>query len=171
MERWYVIRSKPQKEQFLWEQLVSRNLNADLPQIRVKPVNPRAKKARPFFPGYLFIKMDIDKVGCSPFRSIPGSCGLVMFGGEAACITDAVWFEIHQHLAEINNRHVAAEREAKKGAPVWIREGPLAGYQAIFDMRLPDTERVRVLIRLMRDQQIRVELPAGQLEFAEYSYR
>jgi len=171
MEHWYVIRSKPQKEQFLWEQLTLRNIKADLPQIHVRPVNPRAKKVKPFFPGYLFINVDFEKMGYTAFQSIPGSTGLIMFGGEAASIPDPVWLDIHQHLAELNTRRDITARNPKKGSPVWIREGPLCGYQAIFDMRLPDTERVRVLIRLVRDQQIRVELPAHQLEFAEYSYK
>jgi len=171
MERWYVIRSKPQKEQFLWEQLVMRNIKADLPQLTIKPVNPRSRKNRPYFPGYLFVKVDVERLGTTILNAIPGSTGLVMFGGEAASIPDALWEEIHQKVAEINNNRRSAERDSRKGAPVWIREGPLSGYQAIFDVRLPETERVRVFIRLLRDQQIRVELPQDQVEFVEYSYR
>ena len=171
MDRWYAIRSKPQKEQFLWEQLALRSIKADLPEIRVKPVNPRARTSRPFFTGYLFLRIDIEKTGASIFNTIPGSAGLVMFGGEAASIPDAVWEEIHQKVIELNTRKEALEREIPKGTPVWIREGPLSGYQAIFDMRLPDTERIRVLIRLVRDQQVRVELPLGQVAFSEFSYR
>ncbi len=171
MERWYVIRSKPQKEQFLWEQLVMRNIKADLPQLTVKPVNPRSRKTRPYFPGYLFVKVDVERLGTSILNSVPGSTGLVMFGGEAASIPDVLWEEIHQKVAEINNRKLAAERDPRKGTPVRICEGPLSGYQAIFDSRLPETERVRVFIRLLRDQQIRVELPIHQVEFAQIAYR
>ena len=52
----------------------------------------------------------------------------------------------------------------KPGDPVRISSGPFAGYEAIFDMRLPGSERVRVLIQMLTDRNMPVELKAGQVQ-------
>ena len=51
------------------------------------------------------------------------------------------------------------------GDTIVISDGPFAGYEAIFDARLPGSERVRVLLQLLNSQrQIPVELKAGQIK-------
>jgi len=53
----------------------------------------------------------------------------------------------------------------KPGDEVNISSGPFAGYEALFDARLPGSERVRVLIKMLSDQRrIPVELKSGQVE-------
>jgi hypothetical protein len=59
---WYVIRSKPNKEDFLANQLSAYSIKAFYPSIRVKPVNSRARKIKAFFPTYLFVDVDLDTV-------------------------------------------------------------------------------------------------------------
>ena len=51
----------------------------------------------------------------------------------------------------------------RSGDSVVIHSGPFAGYEAIFDARLPGPERVRVLLKLLRNRQMPVDLPAGQV--------
>ena len=72
---WYVLRSKPRKEEFLSEQLESRRVDTYCPRIRVQVVNPRARKVRPYFPGYVFVHADIQQTGLSAFQYIPGAPG------------------------------------------------------------------------------------------------
>ncbi len=50
-----------------------------------------------------------------------------------------------------------------KGDTVMIQDGPFAGYEAIFDVRLPGSERVRVLIKLLSQRQVPLKLHAGQI--------
>jgi len=46
-----------------------------------------------------------------------------------------------------------------------ISDGPFAGYEAIFDARVPGSERVRVLLQLLNSQrQVPLELTAGQIK-------
>jgi transcriptional antiterminator RfaH len=52
----------------------------------------------------------------------------------------------------------------KPGDLVEIRSGPFAGYEAIFDARLPGRERVRVLLKLLQGRSAKMEVPAGLLE-------
>ena len=59
---WYVMRSKPNKESLLWEQLSLQNIECYYPRLRVKPANPRARKLRAYFPGYLFVHVDLERI-------------------------------------------------------------------------------------------------------------
>jgi len=47
---------------------------------------------------------------------------------------------------------------------VTIHGGPFDGYQAIFDTKLEGSERVRLLIELLRGQQMRVQVPARMVK-------
>ena len=65
MMQWYVLQSKPQKESLLHDQLCLRGIEAYYPRLYLKPANPRARKSRPYFPGYLFIHVDLENTGLS----------------------------------------------------------------------------------------------------------
>ena len=103
MLRWYVMQSKPRKEAFLRERLRIQRIDVYLPSIRVKPVNPRARKEQPFFPGYLFVQVDLEEIPISEFRRISGSIGLVCYGGEPAHVGDALIREIQAQVEEITD--------------------------------------------------------------------
>ena len=70
---WYVIQSHPNKEQMLFKQLELLEIEVFFPRIRVKPVNPRARKIRPYFPGYIFIQSDPETIDTSALKWIPHS--------------------------------------------------------------------------------------------------
>ncbi|MEJ2353879.1 MAG: transcription termination/antitermination NusG family protein, partial [Anaerolineales bacterium] len=68
---WYAMRSKPRKEEVLWRQLSAQGYEVYFPRLRVNPVNPRSKKLRAYFPGYMFINVDLEEVGRSTFKWMP----------------------------------------------------------------------------------------------------
>ena len=164
MERWYVLQSKPQKEKMLYEQLCLREIEAYYPSIRVKPVNPRARKYQSFFPGYLFVHVDLNRISVSSLQWVPGAIGLVNFGGEPASIEEHIVHSIRSKVDKISLDDTLFYSRLKPGDPVAICEGPFAGYKAIFDMRLSGNERVQVLLEMLRNQQLRVELPARYIQ-------
>jgi transcription antitermination factor NusG len=158
---WYVLHSKSRKEEFLAEQLDLRKIEAYCPRIRVQVVNPRARKIRPYFPGYVFARVDLEKQGISILKYLPGSVGLVAFGGEPAHVPDGLVYAIRLRVDEINAAGGELFETLKHGERVFVHSGPFAGYEAIFDARLPGTDRVRVLLKLLKNRQMPVELPAG----------
>jgi transcription antitermination factor NusG len=158
---WYVLHSKPHKEEMLAEQLELRRIETFAPRIRVQVVNPRARKIRAYFPGYIFVHADLEKMGPSSFQYVPGSAGLIAFGGEPAFVPDGLIHAIWQRVEEINSSGGELFDVLKTGETVLVHSGPFAGYEAIFDVRLPGTERVRVLLKLLRNRKMPVELPAG----------
>jgi len=164
MTHWYVMHSKPRKEAFLRERLRIQRIEVFLPSIRVKPVNPRARKEQPFFPGYLFVHVDLEKIPISEFRWISGSIGLVCCGGEPAYVGDALIREIQKQVEEINDSANNYVDRFRPGDLVVINDGPFATYKAMFDCRLSGPDRVRVLLELLKGQKIRVELSGRQLQ-------
>ena len=156
---WYVLHSKPNREQFLYSQLKHREIETFYPRLHVKPVNPRARKIRPFFPGYLFVHVDLDQVSLSTLAYVPGAHSLVSFDYNPAVVPDEVIHMIKSNLERINRKSKQAEPALKQGDPVEVKGGPFAGYQAIFDRALKGTDRVHLLIKLLHGQQIRVQVP------------
>lgn len=162
---WYALRSKPRKEEVVWRQVLSHDLEAFYPRLRVHPVNPRSRKLKPYFPGYLFVHADLDEVGHSLFQWMPHSLGLVSFGGEPASVPPNLINELRKRVEAINAAGGELFDGLKSGDKVKISDGPFEGYEAIFDTRLPGSERVRVLLALLGNQrQVPVELDASQIK-------
>lgn len=161
MASWHVIRSKPRKEILLQQQLQAHGIEVFFPQINIKPVNPRAAKTQPYFPGYMFVHVDVERVGFSLLNWMPYSLGLVCFGREIP--------RVPEELIRAIQRQVSASRMAEPAAAfrhgdlVMIERGPFAGYKAMFDTALSGTERVRVLLLLLQRRQLAIDLPLDSL--------
>lgn len=162
--RWYVLNSKPHKEATVWQQVLAHGSEAFYPRTKVEPVNPRARKIRPYFPGYLFVRVNLDRVGLSTFQWMPHAIGLVCFGGIPAPLPDEIVAGIRRRLGEIEAAGGELLYRLKAGDPVVIQDGPFAGYEAIFDSRLSGKDRVRVLLQLLNERCVPMELRAAQVE-------
>lgn len=162
--RWYAVHCKPRAEDVVWRQLQAQGVETCYPQLRVKPVNPRARKLVPYFPGYLFVHVDLNATGMSCFQWLPGTVGLVCFGGVPAPVPDIIVTGIQHRIAIIEEAGGEIYCRVQPGTPVKIVDGPFTGYQAIFDTRLSGKDRVRVLLELLSHQVVPLELRSGQIE-------
>ncbi len=160
---WYALKSHPHKEELLFHQVGARGFESYYPRIRVQPVNPRSRKIRPYFPGYMFVRVDLDAVGVSVFQWMPYASGLVSFGGEPAVVPDILITTLEEKMRSIAAAGGELFDALKPGTLVRIQGGPFEGYEGIFDSRLPGSERVRVLLKMLNNQSVKVELPAGQI--------
>ena len=163
--QWYVIRSKPNRERVVFTQLTGQNLEVFYPSVRVNPINPRAARERAFFPGYLFVHLDLAAVGSNALRWLPAAVGLLEFGGEPAVVPALLIAQLKRRIATIQAAGGLVLAELEHGDTVRITSGPFAGYEAIFDLRLKGTERVRVLLEMLR-RQVPLELDAGSIRKA-----
>lgn len=158
------MHAKPNKEEFLWGEICARGIECFYPKIRVRTINPRARKIRPYFPGYLFINIGTGSKEYEELRWLPGSTGWVRFGDEPATLPESVINGIRLHVDELNaNGGEAAIKRMKHGEAVDIVEGQFAGYEAVFDTHISGIERVRVLLQLVKSRQMPVEMPASLL--------
>jgi transcription antitermination factor NusG len=160
---WYALQSKPNKEDALFEQLENQGFEVFYPRIRVHPVNPRSKKVKAYFPGYMFVNTDLAAVGISTFKWMPFARGMVSFDQDPATVPEALIHAIQRRVEDVNAAGGEVFSGLQKGETIFIHDGPFSGYEAIFDLRLPGSERVRVLIKLLSQRQVPVELNVGQI--------
>ena len=162
--KWYALRSKPLKEDMIWQQLVAKGLETFYPRLRVHPVNPRAKKIKPYFPGYMFVRVNLDEMGLSLLKWMPHTLGLVSFGGEPAQVPDNLIHALKKRVQEINEAGGEVFDGLKSGDEVYIHSGPFKGYEAVFDSRLPGKERVRVLLHFLdNNRAVPAEIDVSQI--------
>ena len=162
MRQWFVLRSKPNKEELLCKQMEAYGIEAYLPQVKIKPVNPRARRARPYFTGYLFVKLDLQSKGFSLLQWMPYSLGLVNFGGSPSTIPDEWIHSIQKQIADFTIIE-ASPYSIQHGDLVTVERGPFAGHKAMFDTNLSGTERARVLLLLLQNRQLVIDLPVNYL--------
>jgi transcription antitermination factor NusG len=161
--QWYALRSKQRKEEAVWKHARDQGFDIFYPRLRVNPVNPRARKIRPYFPGYLFVRADLDLIGLSALQFMPYSHGLVCFGGEPAIVPENLIIAIRQRVEEIAKAGGENLDGLHKGDVVQINYGPFEGFQAIFDEKIPGSERVRILLQLLDSRNVPVELSSASI--------
>ena len=160
---WYVIHSKPRKENQVNAYLQAQGFETFYPTLRVQPVNPRASRIRPYFPRYLFVHANLDEVGVSALQWLPGAIGLVSFDGQPVPVPAHVVHELKRRVAEIRAAGGLVLDGLQPGDSVHITRGPFAGYEAIFDTRLSGSERVQVLLQML-GRLVKVQVSAGAIE-------
>ena len=161
--RWYALRTKPNREAQAWQQARARGVVSFYPRLRVRPVNPRSRRVRPYFPGYIFVQADLEQSGLSLFNYMPYAIGLVCFGGEPASVPDALIHALQRRMQEFAERG-ELRGGPKKNDPVWITDGAFAGYEAIFDVELSGGRRVRLLLQMLSGRSVPIELDAALIE-------
>jgi transcription elongation factor/antiterminator RfaH len=162
-QAWYVLQSKPHKENQLSAYMESQGFEVFYPTIRVQPVNPRSSKIRPYFPGYLFVHADLEAVGISALQWVPGAVGLVQFVDHVAPVPDYIIHELKRRVADIEAAGGRQLEGLKQGDPVRITHGPWAGCEAIFDLRLSGSARVQVLLEML-GRLVKVEVNEDAIE-------
>jgi transcriptional antiterminator RfaH len=163
MNEWYVLHCKPHKENQVHAYLQAQGFEVFYPTMRVQPTNPRASKIRPYFPRYIFVNTDLKTVGMSALQWIPNAIGLVCCDHQAVPVAPNVIYELRCRIEQIEAVGGVLFDGLQHGDRVRITHGPLAGYVAIFDFRLSDSERVQVLLDLV-GKQVKVKVHASMLE-------
>jgi transcriptional antiterminator RfaH len=161
--QWYVMQSKPKKEEFLHDQLCARGIETFYPCLESDPASKRPGKRKPYFPRYLFVLVDLEKIGDSVLKWMPGSIGLVQFGGESAVVPDSIIQGIKRKLETLNYCDEKIQR-FEVGDEVIIQSEIFKNYKGIFDGYISGQKRAQVLLRMLNDRQVRMELSIDDLE-------
>jgi transcriptional antiterminator RfaH len=146
-KEWYAVQTKPRGE-FLANQVLESvpGVQSYLPVLRVDPVNPRARKLRPFFPGYLFVSADLDQVRTSAIQWSAGVSRIVSYGEMPVSIPERVIVEIRRRVDQAQSADPLGVGRFQHGDRVRITSGPLEGYEGMFDARLGGQARSRILL-------------------------
>jgi transcriptional antiterminator RfaH len=158
-EQWYTLYTKPNAEYQVAASLQEREVQTYLPEIEL-PKAPHKRRRKPFFPCYLFIKVDLETTGLLRVQWTPGLRYILAFDGRPVSLPDRVIDLIRRKLNETN-----ATGRFRPGDAVRISGGPLQGMEAIFEGPSTPAERVRVLLTILGHAS-RVHISAADLEKA-----
>jgi transcriptional antiterminator RfaH len=142
---WYVVRTKPHQERKVEFRLRQLSVETFLPMLRQHKKIRRQHKSvvEPLFPRYLFARFNMnDRYRAVNFAS--GVLNIVEFGSKPAEVSESL---IDTIRARSKDGYVTPETEVfQNGQIVQIKDGPLAGIQAVFMRNLAAQHRVLLLL-------------------------
>ncbi len=159
---WYVIQTKPKKEEEAKSYLSTNGLEVFNPLMEIfLPKNGRMQKElRPLFPNYIFAKFELEK-NYPLVRWARGVKKVLGFGGYPVPISeDAI--ELIKKRTD-GNGIVRKTHHFVANDLVRIKTGALKDLLGIFDRWISDGERVKVLLNLI-GYQPEVELHCSMIE-------
>lgn len=146
--RWYAVHTRPNREFRAKNQLENQGFEVFLPR-RLKTIRHARRltnRPAPFFPRYLFIRLDLTQ---HRWRSVNGTFGvtsLVMQGEMPRPVPKGV---VEAMIASVDaSGLLCLKQNLIVGTQVRLAAGPFAEQLGILD-RLDDSGRVRVLLDIM----------------------
>jgi len=145
---WYVIQTKPADEHRVKTHLLNQNIETFLPLFESHQYCNRkiVQKIKPLFPNYLFAKLDL-KLHYYNVKWTRGVSKILGFGDGPIPISGKVVETIRERMGKDNL--VKLEEEWKEGDIVQITSGPLRELGGIFQKKMSDKGRVRILVSLI----------------------
>jgi transcriptional antiterminator RfaH len=148
MENWYVIQTKPKKEEEATSYLSTKGVEILSPLLETFTTrNARiTKELKPLFPGYIFGKFDLEQ-NYPLVRWAKGVKCILAFGGYPTHISE----EVVQVIKERTDTQgvVRISQHFRPNDVVRIKAGPLKDLLGIFERWVSDNERVRILLNLI----------------------
>ena len=156
---WFVVRSKPRKEDFAVQSLERRGVVAFCPRI-MEPVGWTNDWATvPLFPGYLFVHIELHS-GYHSVMWTPGVKGFVSFGAMPTPLQPEIVNFLQQETGD--DGVIRPSKRYQAGERVRIKRGPFAGLIGIIEKPCAERGRIRVLMDFLR-RGTSVELPLAAI--------
>ncbi len=159
---WFLVHVKPRAEKVSTLHLDQLGLEAFCPQLKQEKIIRRVRRevVGPLFPGYVFVKFD----PMFHYRAVQFSIGVrkvVSFGNTLARVDSSIIEEIRARIIQ-GCVHVSNCSSFQPGQKVRIHDGPLKGFEAIFECEMSDRRRVTLLLDTVA-YQARVIVPVDQI--------
>jgi transcriptional antiterminator RfaH len=160
--RWYTLYTKPHAEYRVSAELRQQRLQIYLPEIESLNAN-NARGKRPFFPCYLFAKIDFESVSLSQVQWTPGLRCVVAFDNQPVPLPDEVIELIQRKLGQSPANTHRSVHNFKPGQTVRITSGPFQDMLAAFEGPTTPRQRVHVLLNIL-GRASRVQISAADIE-------
>jgi len=162
MNHWYVIQTKPKKEEEAKSYLSTKGVEIFNPLMETFLLrNGRMnKELKPLFPNYIFGKFDLDQ-NYPLVRWAKGVKKVLGFGEYPTPISE----EVVEIIKERTDTHgiVRLKCHYQANDLIRIKTGPLKDLLGIFERWISDSERVRILLNLLGYQPV-VEIHHSMIE-------
>ena len=102
MQQWYALHTKVYAEQIAERELHRHGIETYLPEIGIKSSKSGkpAEKRKAFFPGYLFMNVDLNELSPSTLRWAVGVRHIVTYGDKPVAVPAEIIGFIRRQLAE-----------------------------------------------------------------------
>jgi transcriptional antiterminator RfaH len=156
---WYVVQTKPGDEHRVETHLFNQEIETFLPLLETHQYygGKLAQRIKPLFPNYLFGKLDL-KLHYYKVKWTRGVSKILGTGDGLIPISENVIQTIREKVGKDNL--IKLEEELKEGDIVQITSGPFKELTGIFQKKVSDNGRVRVLLSL-----IGVDIPVQILKW------
>lgn len=162
---WWLVKAKPNKDEIAQDNLLRQDYKI------YRPLAKRLKKRKgamveieeSLFPSYLFIYLDQTTDNWAPIRSTIGVNNIVKFGNKPAKVQTAVIEALQKQEEAFSTKAIDLDR-FKKGEKVIISDGPLQGFEGIFQCY--DGEQRAFLLIDMLQKETRVTIRAANISAA-----
>ena len=154
--QWYVVYSKPQKENYARFHLSAKGLEVFFPQLLFPHSANKRKRLVPLFPNYLFVRLNLLSEEFSCTKWSPGVSRIVSFNGVPASIHDSI---VNLLMRQMNEDGVVEARPSlRSGQEVRITGGPFDGLVGIIQAMPNAKGRIKILLQLL-NRSTKVDVP------------
>jgi transcriptional antiterminator RfaH len=163
MSRWYAVHCEARMETWARANLWQRGLEVYLPCYHKRRRHARRSDwvTRPLFPGYLFVRADLEAGDRRRVDSAPGVRRMVSFGDHTPAIADNIIEEIRGRQDADGLIRLAKPARFRRGEALRIAAGALSDQIGLFQCA-SDDQRVFLLLDLL-GRKVRVRVPADQV--------
>lgn len=155
---WYVVYTKPQKEEVAQFHLQTKGIEVFNPRLYLPETTRKSKRVIPLFPSYLFVRISIFT---DEYQYVNWSHGIkrfVSFNDVPTPLDNGVVSFLKQQVNA--SGVIVARSNLKPGQEVQIEAGPFKGLVGVIQEPPDARGRVKVLMTLL-SRQVHVEVPAG----------
>jgi transcriptional antiterminator RfaH len=162
-QRWYVVHTQAQNEGRADINLRRQDFTTYLPRYLRQRRHARRTEtvARPLFPRYLFVALDLARDRWRAIQSTFGVSQLVVAGEEPVALPDGVIEAIRARETENGFVMLGLPAGLKPGSRVRLTDGIFADSCGILE-RIADNRRVAILLELL-GREVRVFVPAASV--------
>ena len=146
-EGWYLVQTRSMSEYTAAAAMERHGYELYFPRIRT-PRPRRGHDDAPLFPGYLFVKANVNGSGLPPIGRVAGLIGWVQFDGVATSISDEVILELDRRLDAINHSGGYWTR-FRPGDQVRVSSGRMEALAEVLEEPKSPESGVRVLLDFM----------------------
>jgi transcriptional antiterminator RfaH len=160
--QWYVIQTKPGNERRVETHLFNQEIEVFLPLFETfgSAYGKMVQKIKPLFPNYLFAKLDIN-VHYYKVKWTRGVAKILGTGNGPVPLSEKVIQTVRERLGE--NNLVRLDDALAEGHLIQFTSGPFKDLMGVFDKKMSDGKRVRVLLSLI-GVDVPVQVPRWQIK-------
>ena len=159
-DSWYLVRTKPNREHYVREQLAHIVPKVFLPMLKrpVSRLHRRSPSTVPLFPQYIFVRLYL-ATHYFEIRYLPGVTGFVSTGCGPLEVSEDIVDSIRARCTD--GVVQLYPMPFRGGDHVRMVEGPFRDFEAIFEGYLSGTKRVAILMKSIEGCGVRVVADAS----------